>query len=107
MSIAGFFNQDLTIYTRSSYDAFGREVAGAGTAVKGRVQQTNKQRLLPNNSLITIELLADVGSSVTVSIDDKVTFDSVDYKVFGIKTAVDGAGVTHHKQLELIKWRQT
>ena len=106
MSIAGLLNQEITLYTKVSYNSYGREVPGSGTVLNARIQKTNKQKLLPNNSMITIEVIAYVPGGTVVAIDDKITYDAVNYKVYGVYTAVDGAGKTHHKRLDLIKWAQ-
>jgi hypothetical protein len=105
MSINGLLNQQITIASKTGYNTYGREVAGASTTVQSRFQKTNKQRLLPNGSMITIVATVYVPSDTVVVIDDKVTYDGVDYKVYGIYTAVDGTGNTHHLKLELTQWK--
>jgi hypothetical protein len=105
--IRGLFNQTLTIYNKSSFNAEGREVVGAGTNYQARVQQTTGQKMLPNGSLITIDIIAYVQSDITVSVGDRIDYSGVKYKVFGKYGAVDGAGVINHYKLELIKWRET
>lgn len=107
MQINHLLNQTLTLYSKSSYDAYGREVVGTGTSVQCRFQQTSKHRMGPNNSLIIIDGICYVPADTTVELDDKVTFDSVDYKVYSKYIPVDGAGDTHHIKLELIKWKAT
>ena len=107
MSINGLLNQVITISTKSGYDNYGRETVGASNNVRARFQKTNKQKLLPNSSLITIIAIAYVPADTTIAIDDKVTFDSTDYKVYGIYTAVDGTGNTSHLKIELTKWKAT
>ncbi|MBN2263077.1 MAG: hypothetical protein JW735_09195 [Prolixibacteraceae bacterium] len=107
MAINGLLNQTISLYTKSGYNAYGRENVGAATSVKSRFQKQAKQKLLPNGSVIMIEAIAYVPSDTTVAIDDKVTYSSVDYKVYGIYTAVEGTGNTHHLKLELVKWKAT
>lgn len=107
MSINGLLNQTITIYPKSGYNAYGRESVGTGVSVKSRFQKQTKQKLLPNGSLITIEAIVYVPPTTTVNIDDKVTYGSIDYKVYGIYGAVDGVGVTSHIKLELVKWKAT
>ncbi len=55
--------------------------------------------------MITIEATVYVPSDTVVVIDDKVTYGGIDYKVYGIYTAVDGAGRTNHLKLDLTKWK--
>ena len=107
MSINGLLNQTITIASKSGYNAYGRENVGAGTSVKARFQKKTKQRLLPNGSVIMIEATVYVPADTTIAIDDKITYDSVNYKVFGIYDAVDGGGDINHKKLELTRWRAT
>lgn len=107
MSVNALFNQQITIASKTGYNAYGRETVGSGTTVQSRFQKSNKQRLLPNGSLITIEAIVYVPSDTVVVIDDKVTYGGVDYKVYGIYTAVDGQGRTNHLRLELTKWKAT
>lgn len=104
MSLNGLFNQTIDLYTGSVYDEFGREDHSISTSVKCRFQKTSKNRLGPNGSLITIAAVCYVPSDTTIEIDDRITFDSEDYKVYGKYTAIDGAGNTNHIKLELVKW---
>lgn len=107
MSINGLLNQQITIASKTGYNAYGRETVSTETTVQSRFQKQTKQRLLPNGSVIVIEAICYVPSDTTVVVDDKISFGSVDYKVFGIYSAVDGSGDTDHLKLELIKWKAT
>jgi hypothetical protein len=82
-------------------------VVGAGSTVKSRFQQTTKQKLMPNGSLMTIDAIAYVPGDTIVSTDDKVSYGGVYYKVFGKYVAVDGVGNANHIKLELTKWVAT
>lgn len=104
--IAGLFNQTITVYSKSGYDAYGRETVGAGTDVQCRFQRSTKRRLMPNGSLAVIDAVCYVPADTTVATDDRVTYDSTDYKVYIIDDAVGGNGDTHHIKLELIKWQR-
>jgi hypothetical protein len=105
MSLKGLFRQTLTLYNQSSYDEYGNEVVGNGTTLRGRFQATTKQKLLPNGTLKNILAIAYVPSDTDVEIDDKITYDSVNYKVFGRYEAIDGNGKINHIKLELVKWQ--
>lgn len=107
MSLEGLLNQTITIYSKSSYNAQGREVVGSGTDVDARVQETTKRKMLPSGSLITIDIIAYVGASTTVETDDRVDYNGGKFKVHGKYNAVGGNGAVDHIKLELIKWRQT
>ena len=107
MGLQGLLNQTITIYAKSSYNSEGREVVGAGSSIKCRFQQTTKRKLMPNGNLQTIDAIVYVPGDTSINTDDKVAFNSVNYKVFGKYAAVDGAGETNHIKLELIKWLST
>lgn len=107
MSLTGLLNQTITLYSKTSYNKFGREVVGTGVDYYARVQLVTKSRLLPNGQTVLINLIVYIKPSVTVNINDKVTYDSVDYKVFGVSKPVDGTGTLHHTKLELTRWQET
>lgn len=100
-------NQTITLYSQSSYNRYGREVVGSGTNYKARVQEVSRARLLPNGEQVNINLIAYLKSSITVAIDDRVTYNSEEYKVFSVSKPVDGQGTVNHTKLELIKWQET
>lgn len=104
MSLGGLLNQTITLYNKTSYDAYGDEVVGTGTSIKCRFQRTTKRRLLPNGSVITLEGICYVPSDTTVNTDDRITYGTDNFKVFGKYDAVAGTGHTHHIKLELVKW---
>jgi len=107
MSINGLLNQQITIASKTGYNAYGRETVSTTVTVQARFQKQTKQKLLPNGSVIMIEAICYVPSDTTVVVDDKISFSDVDYKVFGIYSAVDGSGDTNHLKLELVKWKAT
>ncbi len=105
MSINGLLNQQITISSKTGYNAYGRETVSTETTIQARFQKRTKQKLLPNGSVITIEAICYVPPDTTVVVDDKISYGDVDYKVFGIYQAVDGSGDTNHLKLELVKWK--
>lgn len=105
MSLASLFNQSVTLYNRSSYNSEGTEVLGATSTIKARVQEVSKRKLMPNGSVLIIDALCYVSPSVTVNTDDKLAYNSTNYKVIGKSVAVDGQGNVNHYKLELVKWR--
>lgn len=106
MSIDGLLNQTITIYGTASRDGYGRLSFGAGTSVDARFSATKKRVLLPSGDQMTIEAIAHVPAGTTVNENDKVTYDSQDYKVFSRYAVPDGEGNTHHIKLELIQWQE-
>lgn len=107
MSIAKFFNQTITIYNKSSYNAYGREVVGTGTDIKARVQKQTSRKLLDNGNVVIIDGIVYLPAGTSVNTDDRIDYDGHKYKVYGRYEAVHGSGNTHHIKLEIIKWRQT
>jgi len=106
MSVKSLLRQSLSVYGVSGYGSDGRETVGSATAYPCRFQATTKNRMLPNNTLVTIEAIAYVQSDAVVSIGDKVAFDSIDYKIVGKYATPNGAGVTEFVKLELVRWKQ-
>ena len=98
-------NQTVSIYTTSSHDRYGRETVGSATDYSARVQVGTKTRLLANGEVITIEAICYVLSTTTVVTGDKLTYDSVNYRVHGIYKPIDDSGNVHHIKLELVKWQ--
>ena len=107
MTIAGLLNQTITIYNKTGFDSFGKPNLSSGVSARARVQQVTKQRVLPNNVVVTIYAIMYVGPSVTVNVDDRITHGGVDYKVFSRNVQVDDRGATNHYKLECTKWLMT
>lgn len=107
MSVHSLMNQTITLYNKSSYNEYGREVVGTGSEVCARVQETTKRKLLDNGNLITINAICYVPTDTSVSTDDRVDYSGNKFKVFGKYSAVDGGGNVNHIKLELVKWRET
>ena len=106
MSVQSLLRQSLTTYAVSGYGSDGRETVGSATTHPCRFQATTRTRLLPNNTLVTIEATAYVAPTVTIAIGDKVTYDSNDYKVIGKYSTPNGGGDTEFVKLELARWKQ-
>lgn len=101
MSVTGLFNQTIVIYGRTSYNAQGREVVGAGVSVQGRLQPKRKTIFLPNQEVVSLMGIAYVPANTTVNIGDRITYAGVTYKVFNKYAVPDGNGNTNHIKLEL------
>jgi len=104
MSIKTLLNQSITLYSRQGYSSSGDEQFSSGSTVRARIVENNTRHLAPDGSLITIDAVAYLGPGVSVSTDDKVNYNSTDYKVSGIYVARGKKGEIHHQKLELIKW---
>jgi hypothetical protein len=103
--IAGLLNQTITIYSRTSYNAQGREVLSSGTTAVARVEAKSKNRMSPTGAIVTIAATAYVLPTVTIEIDDKIAVGTANYKVFAKYPVPDGQGNINHIKLELLKWQ--
>lgn len=97
--------QSVTLYNSSAKDRYGRDTFGAGSTEKVRLNEKTRNIFKPNGETITILANCYMRPDVTISIDDKVTYDGNDYKVFSKKIVRDDKANTHHVKVELIKWQ--
>jgi hypothetical protein len=107
MSLRGLQNQTVTIYTKASYNEYGREVMGGNVNYPARVQETTKRKMMPNGNLVTIDAIAYLPPTATVNTDDRADYNGTKFKIFGKYSAVDGNGNVNNIKLELIKWKET
>lgn len=105
MSVGNLLRQELTIYGKGSYDSYGRPSLGAGVDVWGRFQPKQKRQLMPDGDVLVIDALAYVPNDTTVKTDDRVSYDSTNYKVVGVYKTPDGKGNTKFIRLELVKFK--
>lgn len=106
MAFNDLLNQTITLYTKSSIDAYGRQQVGIGVDYPARVQEKTEAKLLPNGETVNIDAVVYLKPTVTVNHGDKITYSGNDYKVFSRNKAVDGSGETHHIKLEITKWQE-
>lgn len=106
MTVIDMMNQTITLYSRSGYDKWGKLTLGSGVAHKARVQEGTRNEFLPTGQVINIVITAYIAPSVTIEVNDKVTYSSTDYKVYKKYVTVDGGGTANHIKLELIKWQE-
>jgi hypothetical protein len=104
MSFESLLNQTITIYNKASTDKWGRKTVGSGTSVSARLKEATDTFLLPNGEVQIVDGVAYVDAGTTVSVDDKISYNSIDYRVLKKEVQVDGAGTNHHIKLILIKW---
>ena len=88
-----FFNDALTIYTATTRDEYGRESWGTGTAVMGRFVEHNKLLYNAKGDSIMSDALLHVASDVSITVNSRVTFDSVNYRVIKLSKPKDHANV--------------
>jgi plastocyanin len=104
MSLSGLLNQTITLYGKAGLDKYGRENYGVSSSVKCRFQKKTSTRLLPNGQVKVIEATVYLPATTTINVGDKVTYQTIDYKVYGRYDAIDGTGATNHIKVELTKW---
>lgn len=107
MSLTGLMNQTITLYAKTGLDKYGRESYSTSSTVKCRFQRKSSTRMVPTGATAevkVIEAIVYLPADTTINIGDKVTYESVNYKVFGRYDAVDGSGGTNHIKVELTKW---
>lgn len=107
MSLKGLFNQTITLYNKAGLDKYGRESYSTSSDLKCRFQKKTITRMIPTSGAAevkVIEAIAYLPAGTTINVGDKVTYSSVDYKVFGRYDAIEGNGATNHIKVELTKW---
>lgn len=104
MSLSGLLNQSVSWYSRGSYGADGRPAYSTATTIRARLEARAKRVLLPNGTVVNIDALLIVAPSHTITSDDKISFDSVDYRVLDIFKVPGGDGTVHHQEIKLAKW---
>lgn len=105
MSIANLTHQSVILYPPASYSASGREVAGTGVTVTGRIVEKQKSRLLPNAQVQVIDAVFYIDGDATVDINYKLVYNSRNYKVHAVNKHRGISGAVHHTTCELIKYQ--
>lgn len=105
MSIDSLLNQSITLYSKASYDGYGRATFGSGVNQIARIQPKQKRVLVEKGDVVTIEAIAYLRKNVIIAEDDKVTYDGKDYRVFAVYKTPDGKGKTSFIRVELVKWQ--
>lgn len=105
MSIANLLRQTATIYTKSGYNKFGRDVSGDGTQVVCRFQNQTKTKLMPNQEVVQLVGVFYFLGTVTINTEDRIVYNSLNYKVFSVNGFVDGRGDQRMIKCEVQKWQ--
>ena len=84
-----FFYDSLVIYTEQSRDEYGRESWGTGEAVMGRFVEKSKLLYSPKGEAVMSDALIHVASGVSLAINTRVVFESVNYRVMKINKPKD------------------
>lgn len=104
MAIQNFLNQSGSLKNRTGYDQYGKEIQSAGASVACRFQETNKTIVKQDGSVEPIDAYAFVDSSVSINSGDHFVFNSIDYRILTVNQVVDGKGLAHHSEVNLVKW---
>lgn len=104
--IGRLLNQTITVYPKSSYNRYGREVVGTGVDYPCRITEASKSRLLPNGQVIQIDAVCHIEGDVG-EINDKAVYNGHKYKILNRKVARGYTGNAHHSKMELVKWQET
>jgi hypothetical protein len=104
MSLDSLANQPATHYPSSATNEYGDATFGTSAAIKVRFQRTAKTKKLPTGETVTIEGVMYIPGDRTFSQGDKVVYGGQNYKIFSVKTDIDGQGNTFMSKVELLKW---
>ena len=107
MSLTGLLNQMVTLTSKASYGNDGRPTFGAPASIFARIEPEAKRALLPDGTVMRTDAFMMVASDTTIVTDDKITWDSVDYKVMEVFKVPGETGSVHHKEVKLMLWPST
>lgn len=106
MTPVGFFNQSITVSSKTGNNRYARATFGEGDENNARFQIKNKSRLLPNGQVVMIEAIMYCKGDLNININDKVVYGTNNYKVYSKSEAIDGEGNINHLKLEVVKWQE-
>lgn len=104
MNVDHLLKQTCTIATAGEQDRFGKNAHGTGTDYACRFQSTSRIMQQPNGEKTPIVGIVWLAAADGVSINDKLTFGSQDFRIMMISPIVDGSGTTRHFELSVTKW---
>lgn len=103
--ISHLLNQNMTVYNKTTNNRYGRENHGAGTTAKCRFQEKDITKLMPNGDSITLSGLIFAEPDLTISNNDRVTYNSVDYRVHAVAKSAGFTGAIDHLEIEVSLWQ--
>lgn len=103
MSYNRLLNQTITRYAKTGYSADGRRTTSLGVDESARVEIKQKRRMLPNGSMITVDGVAFLKSTSSMTDDDRFVYDGIEYRVFSISKIPGANGNTDHIEIEFVK----
>lgn len=105
MSLTSLMRQRVAVSNVSGFSEYGRETYGTPAYIFARVQLTTRQRWDPSGKPVTIAMVAYLPKDTVVAVQDKISYQGVAYRVFGLAEAIGGDGQVSHIKVECIKWK--
>jgi len=104
MNLDHLLKQLCTISTAGAQDKFGKKTQGTAVEYDCRFQKTSRVIATTQREREPINGVVWLSATAVVARDDKLTFDSVDYRVMTIEPMIDRNGATRHIELMVQEW---
>ncbi len=105
MSINSLLNQAVTIQIKTTRSRYGDAAFTGNISTTARVELCTKTIMGPNKELTPIDAIIFLRADETISAEDKITHNTIDYRVIKKDVMVDGRGRTRHIEVKAQKWR--
>jgi len=95
----------ITVYGTVTHDAFNQEVFSASNDFWGRFQLKNKLITNAKGEQVLADAFCYVENEATgLAIGGKISYAGQDYRIIGLKSAIDDLANIHHYELWLQRW---
>lgn len=101
--LTDYFNQDITVTSFTSYDGYGNPTYGSSATVKARFEDEREIIEGTNGEQVSSDGRFWVLPTTVVAKDDKITYESVDYRVIKVYNGYRRAQAWH-KKVYVQKW---
>lgn len=106
MGIETYTSQTVQRYPRSGYDSQGKPSFGSASSVLCRfTESTERIKDAAGNEYI-IDAKMWVDADQTMALEDKIVYNSINYKVVFVKENRELDGEIHHKRIHLQRTKQ-
>lgn len=99
-----FFRQVGTLYPKTGYDKFGRDISGTGISVNCRFENRTKTKNLKTGQVVSILGRVFFSGTTIVNTEDRFSFQGINYKIYSVDGAVDMNGNQRLIECEVQKW---
>lgn len=100
------FKHTIKIFGAPTHNEFNEEVWSSGSNWKGRFTYKNKLFLNDKGEQIQADGMAYIERDATgLVIGTKIQYGGQDYRVIGLKTALDDLANLHHYEVWLQRWQ--